>query len=102
MMLKRIGEAIKRNKEDIKTIVIGVFAIFLTLITIFNVMLVVITQDLTQRVKDQEYAMQEMYVDLHGQGEMINYILEEEELCFSQGYLETDEYKITCEYKYEE
>ena len=46
--------------------------------------------------------MQEMYNDLYGQGEMINYILEEKELCFNQGYLETDEYKITCEYKYEE
>ncbi len=95
-MKKRLVEWFKTNKEEIKTSVIMFLLLFCFLNVLFNIILSTLCTDLTERVKDLEYANSEMEHDLGRQGIMINAYMEREELCKSGKDVGDDEYSIIC------
>ena len=95
-MLKRIKELYLENKEDIKTSIIASLVAILVLLIIFIILLASMCNDLVDRVQDQEYAIQEMTVDLNYQSSLIQAFQEREERCRNGEDVGDSEFSIIC------
>ena len=95
-MLKRIKELYLENKEDIKTSIIASLAMILVLLIVFIMLLASMCSDLVDRVQDQEYAIQEMTVDLNYQSSLIQAFQEREERCRNGEDVGDSEFSIIC------
>ena len=95
-IFKRIRELYLKNKEDIKTSVIVSLAMILVLLIVFIMLLASMCSDLVDRVQDQEYAIQEMTVDLNYQSSLIQSFQEREERCRNGEDIGDDEFSIIC------
>lgn len=95
-MLKRIKELYLENKEDIKTSIIASLVAILVLLTIFIILLASMCNDLVDRVQDQEYAIQEMTVDLNYQSSLIQAFQDIEERCKNGEDVGDSEFSIVC------
>lgn len=95
-MLKRIRELYLENKEDIKTSIIASLVAILVLLVIFIILLASMCNDLVDRVQDQEYAIQEMTVDLNYQSSLIQAFQEREERCRNGEDVGDSEFSIVC------
>lgn len=95
-MLKRIRELYLENKEDIKTSIIASLVAILVLLVIFIILLASMCNDLVDRVQNQEYAIQEMTVDLNYQSSLIQAFQEREERCRNGEDVGDSEFSIVC------
>ena len=95
-MLKRIKELYLENKEDIKTSIIASLVAILVLLIRFIILLASMCNDLVDRVQDQEYAIQEMTVDLNYQSSLIQAFQEREERCRNGEDVGDSEFSIVC------
>ena len=95
-IFKRIRELYLKNKDDIKTSIIVSLAMILVLLIIFIILLASMCSDLVDRVQDQEYAIQEMTVDLNYQSSLIQAFQEREERCRNGEDIGDDEFSIIC------
>lgn len=95
-MLKRIRELYLENKEDIKTSIIASLVAILVLLIIFIILLASMCNDLVDRVQGQEYAIQEMTVDLNYQSSLIQAFQEREERCRNGEDVGDSEFSIVC------
>ena len=95
-MLKRIRELYLENKEDIKTSIIASLVAILVLLIIFIILLASMCNDLVDRVQSQEYAIQEMTVDLNYQSSIIEAFQDREERCRNGEDVGDSEFSIIC------
>ena len=102
-MLSRIKDILKDNKEDIKSaLLIGLLSIILVLV-IFIIILVTMSNDLVNRIQEQEliiqsqdYDMQVMKSDLVYQSILIEAFYEREEMCRNGEDMGDSEFSIVC------
>ena len=95
-IFKRIRELYLENKEDIKTSIIASLVAILVLLVIFIMLLASMCNDLVDRVQDQEYAIQEMTVDLNYQSSLIQAFQDREERCRNGEDVGDSEFSIVC------
>ena len=95
-IFKRIRELYLENKEDIKTSIIASLAMILVLLIVFIMLLASMCSDLVDRVQSQEYAIQEMTVDLNYQSSLIQAFQDREERCRNGEDVGDSEFSIVC------
>ena len=95
-IFKRIRELYLENKEDIKTSIIVSLAMILVLLIVFIMLLASMCSDLVDRVQSQEYAIQEMTVDLNYQSSLIQAFQDREERCRNGEDVGDSEFSIVC------
>ena len=95
-IFKRIRELYLKNKDDIKTSITVSLAMILVLLIVFIMLLASMCSDLVDRVQDQEYAIQEMTVDLNYQSSLIQAFQKREERCRNGEDIGDDEFSIIC------
>lgn len=95
-MKEKIVRWFKTNKEDIKTCIILVLAMITVFVIIFDLILMSMCSDLTQRVSDLEYSTNEMLSDLRYDNIIISEYVEREERCRNGEDIGDDEFSIIC------